>query len=60
MDLEHVYQPPILNQVPTVTWEEESDIVSVQSNGHGSDSKEYKSDSNDESNPGNIMKKPAT
>jgi hypothetical protein len=60
MDLEHIYQLPIMNEVPTVTWEEESDSVSVQSDGHGSAFKEYESDSNDESDPRNIVKKPAT
>jgi hypothetical protein len=51
MDLEHVYQPPILNDKPELAQadESDSDLVqydSVQSDlverdGHGSDSEEY-------------------
>jgi hypothetical protein len=44
MDLEHIYQLPILNQVPTLQQEEESILIQYKAaNGHGSDSKEYES-----------------
>jgi hypothetical protein len=56
MDLEHVYQLPILNHEPELTWEDESDSDLVQRDGHGSDSKEDESDLDNESNPGNILK----
>jgi hypothetical protein len=40
MDLQHVYQLPILNHEPELTQDLESDSDSVQTDGHGSDSKE--------------------
>jgi hypothetical protein len=57
MDLQHVYQPPILNHWPELTQDLESDSDLVQRYGHGSDSKEDELDLDDESKPGNIMKK---
>jgi hypothetical protein len=58
MDLEHVYQPPILSHEPELTREDESNSDSVQRDGHGSDSTENELDSDNESEPSNIMKKP--
>jgi hypothetical protein len=57
MDLQHIYQLPILNHKPELTQNLDSDSDLVQRDGHGSDSKEDELDLDDESKPGKIMKK---